>query len=128
MTPTSHTESFIIQTTDCISTLDTTLPDLLGTYILVQWMEITAAKLINTVLNTDERLTVGEHVDIHHAGMARLGETVTITATLTGHDKKHARFTIEAYNGNKRIATAEHTRTIIPRKLLERMMHGHTKS
>ncbi len=122
MTPASHTESFTVHPTDCISTLDPTLPDLLGTYILVQWMEITAAKLINTVLNTNERLTVGEHVDIHHTGMARLGETVTITATLTEHDKKHARFTIEAYNDGKLIATAEHTRAIIPHKLLERMM------
>ncbi len=122
MTPTSHTESFTVQSTDCISTLDPALPDLLGTYILVQWMEITAAKLINTVLNTNERLTVGEHVDIHHTGMARLGENVTITAILVEQDKKHARFTIEAYNGDKLIATAEHTRAIIPRKLLERMM------
>ena len=122
MTPASHTESFTVQSTDCISTLDPTLPDLLGTYILVQWMEITAAKLINGILNTDERLTVGEHVDIHHTGMTRLGENVTVTATLIGQDKKHARFTIEAYNGDKRIATAEHTRAIIPHKLLYRMM------
>ncbi len=122
MTPTSHTESFTVHPTDCISTLDPTLPDLLGTYILVQWMEITAAKLINSVLNSDERLTVGEHVDIHHTGMAKLGESVTITATLVEHDTKHARFTLEARNNGKLIATAEHQRTIIPRKLLDRMM------
>ncbi len=122
MTPASHTESFTVHPTDCISTLDPTLPDLLGTYILVQWMEITAAKLINTILNTDDRLTVGEHVDIHHTGMARLGETVTVTATLVEQDKKHASFSIEARNDEKLIATAEHQRTIIPRKLLERMM------
>ena len=113
---------FTVHTSDCIRTLDPTLPDLLGTYILVQWMEITAAKLINGVLNTGERLTVGEHVDIHHTGMAKIEESVTITATLIEHDKKHAQFTIEAYNGDKRIATAEHRRAIIPRKLLERMM------
>ena len=122
MTPVTHTETFTVHAADCISTLDPTLPDLLGTYILVQWMEITAAKLINAVLDTKERLTVGEHVDIHHTEMARMGDTVTVTATLVEHDKKHAHFTLEAHSNDKRIATATHQRAIILRKLLDRMM------
>ena len=122
MTPTTHTETFTVHAADCISALDPTLPDLLGTYILVQWMEITAATLINTILNTQDHLTVGEHVDIHHTGMARMGDTVTVTATLVEHNKKHAHFTLEAHSNDKPIATAKHQRAIIPRKLIDRMM------
>jgi len=122
MTPITHTETFTVHAADCINALDPSLPDLLGTYILVQWMEITAAKLMNTVLDTKERLTVGEHVDIHHTGMARMGDTVTATATLIEHETKHAHFTIEAHSNDKRIATATHQRAIISRKLIDRMM------
>ena len=42
-----YEESFIAETDDCISAIKSTLPDILGTYSILKWMEIVSAKLIN---------------------------------------------------------------------------------
>ena len=119
----SHTQTFVVEPHDCISLLDPTLPDLLGTYILVKWMEITAATQLTELIDPD-RISVGAHVDIQHTGMAKLDDTVMITSRLITHDKKHATFSIEARHDNKVIATATHLRTIVPKKLLDRIIRS----
>jgi len=35
-----YSEAFIVEDKDCISEINDTLPKLLGTYIIVKWMEI----------------------------------------------------------------------------------------
>jgi predicted thioesterase len=116
-----HTQTFVVEPHDCINLLDPTLPDLLGTYILVKWMEITAATQLGHLIDSN-RISVGARVDIEHTGMAKLGDTIRITSRLIAHDDKNAAFAIKAHLGDKQIATADHRRTILPKKLLGRMM------
>ena len=119
----SHTQTFVVEPHDCISQLDPALPDLLGTYILVKWMEIASATQLGYFIDSN-RISVGARVDIEHTGMAKLDDTVMITSRLITHDKKHATFSIEARQDNKVIATATHLRTIIPKKLIDRMIRS----
>ena len=78
----SYSEKFIIKEQDCISEISNELPSVLGTYILVKWMEIVSAKLINKKIDTQKYITMGKRVDITHSGMAKKSEEITIEAIL----------------------------------------------
>jgi len=113
--------TFRVEAQDCISDIDTTLPNVLGTYTLVKWMEIVSARLINRHLDTERHLSVGKQIDIHHTGMVKLGETVTIVSRLETQERKEATFHISATVGDREIATANHVRGIIPLRVIARM-------
>ncbi len=113
------TEIFTVDRNDCISDISVDLPDLLGTYILVKWMEIVSAKLaIDTI--DENYITVGKSIDIQHMGMAKKGDKVSIRSKLIKKEKKKLTFSIVAKLNNTQIAEAKHTRIIISKKIVER--------
>ncbi|RUM33208.1 MAG: hypothetical protein DSY58_09415 [Desulfobulbus sp.] len=114
-------EIFQVTPADCISAIDDSLPSLLGTYILVKWMEIVSAKNSNRQLD-DRHLTVGERITIEHTGMAVPGEDVTILSVLERQEKRKIYFRLEAVCKGKTIATGTHKRAVLPLKILKRMM------
>ncbi len=117
-----YKEKFIVEENDCISDISSVLPSVLGTYILVKWMETVSARLINKQLDTQKQITMGKRVDIEHSGMAKLGEEVMIEATIVEQSKREVLFNVVAMLGEKEIARATHTRVVISKKAVAKMM------
>ena len=118
----SYSEAFIVKETDCISEINSELPSVLGTYILVKWMETVSARLINKQLDTQKQMTMGKRVDIEHNGMAKLGNEVMVEATIIEQSKREVLFNVVAMLGDKKIAKATHTRVMISKKAVAKMM------
>ena len=118
----SYSEAFIVKETDCILEINSELPSVLGTYILVKWMETVSARLINKQIDTQKQMTMGKRVDIEHNGMAKLGEDVMIEATIVEQSKREVLFNVVAMLGEKEIARATHTRVVISKKAVAKMM------
>ncbi len=114
-----YSEIFTVEENDCISKIDTSLPNLLGTYTLVKWMEIVCAKSINRKLN-NQFITVGKKVSIEHTDMVKLNESVEIISLIIDEGKRNIKFEIEAISNGKIIATASHHRIKIPVKIISR--------
>ncbi len=106
---------------DCISAIDARLPALLGTYTIVKWMEITAAKLAQASLDKNH-ITVGQNINITHTGMVAEGEKVTIEAIFLKQQKRNLLFKTTAFTKKEIIAQAEHTRIIVPKRIIERQL------
>ena len=117
-----YKEKFIVEENDCISDISSVLPSVLGTYILVKWMETVSARLINKQIDTQKQMTMGKRVDIEHSGMAKLGEEVIIEATIVEQSKREVLFNVVAMLGEKEIARATHTRVVISKKAVAKMM------
>ena len=87
--------------------------DVLSTPSLVAFMENAAKNYLNNFL-PQELGSVGSNININHLAPTLIGNTITITGKVTGIIKdKIINFSIEAYEGNKKIGTANHTRVII---------------
>lgn len=88
--------------------------DVLSTPALLGLMEDTSIKA------TDDRLpkgftTVGFAVDgLRHIAPTSVGGKVTVKSELTNVDKNKLTYTIEAYEGDKKIGVASHRRAVIP--------------
>ncbi len=88
--------------------------DVLSTPALLGLMEDTSIKA------TDERLpkgftTVGFAVDgLRHIAPTSIGGKVTVKAELTSIDKNKLSYSIEAFEGEKKIGFANHRRAVIP--------------
>lgn len=88
--------------------------DVLSTPALLGLMEDTSIRA------TDEKLpkgftTVGFAVDgLRHIAPTAIGGKVTVKAELTGIDKNKLSYSIEAYEGEKKIGFANHRRAVIP--------------
>lgn len=87
--------------------------DVLSTPSLVAFMENAAKNYLNNFL-PQELGSVGSNININHLAPTLIGNTITITGKVTEIIKdKIINFSIEAYEGNKKIGTANHTRVII---------------
>ena len=87
--------------------------DVLSTPSLVAFMENAAKNYLNNFL-PQELGSVGSNININHLAPTLIGNTITITGKVTEIIKdKIIHFSIEAYEGNKKIGTANHTRVII---------------
>jgi len=117
-----YKEIFTVKPEDCISEISPDLPSLLGTYMLVKWMEIVSAKNINQSIDKNKYLTVGEQVCIAHTGMVKEGQKVEIVSTIVTEEKREILFEIKAICNKRTIATATHKRIKIPLKLLEKIV------
>ena len=118
---TNFSRIFHVKERDCISAINDTLPPLLGTYVLVKWMEIVCAENIKRLL-PETQITVGEKITIEHTGMVRIREDVQICTTLKKQEKRKVKFTFAVTCQEKTIATGSHERVIILQKIINRMM------
>lgn len=116
-----YREAFRVEKNDCISNVDNSLPNLLGTYTLVKWMELVSAKNIKKILPKGY-LTVGEKVNIDHIGMVKLGEVVEVVSTVVLNNGKKVLFNIKAEVNQKTIARATHQQAFVSRKFIKRIM------
>ena len=108
----SLTLSFNVDDEDLISAIDSRLPPVLGTYVIVKWAEITSSKLVLPDI-LDSQLTVGVRVDIKHFGLASIGNIVNIESNVTSVKGNIIGFEINVKTQKETIATLKHSRALI---------------
>ena len=116
----NYSEAFVVTPKDCKSDIDSSLPAILGTYIVVKWMEIVCAKNINRKID-EKHITVGKEFSIKHIGMAQVGDSIDIISKIEHKDDRKTKFVIVAKLGDTIIAEATHKRVIIPISMLEKL-------
>ena len=87
--------------------------DVLATPSLVAFMENAAKNYLNSFL-TEELGSVGSNININHIAPTLVGKKIIITGKITQVIKdKIIIFSLEAFENDKKIGDAEHTRVII---------------
>lgn len=96
--------------------------DVLSTPSLVAFMENAAKIYLNNFL-PQELGSVGSNININHIAPTLIGNSITVRGKITEVIKeKKIKFSIEAYEKDKKIGDAEHTRVIINNtKFLEKL-------
>ena len=90
--------------------------DVLATPSLVAFMENAAKNYLNTFL-TEDLGRVGSNININHIATTIVDKEITINGEITKIIKeKIIIFSLEAYENDKKIGDAEHTRVIINNK------------
>ena len=90
--------------------------DVLATPSLVAFMENAAKHYLNTFL-TEDLGSVGSNININHIAPTLVNKEITINGEITKIIKeKIIIFSLEAYENDKKIGDAEHTRVIINNK------------
>ena len=94
----------------------------LSTPSLVAFMENAAKNYLNKFL-PEEMGSVGSNININHIAPTLIGKSITVRGKITEVIKeKIIKFSIEAYEKDKKIGDAEHTRVIINNtKFLEKL-------
>ena len=94
----------------------------LSTPSLVAFMENAAKNYLNKFL-PEGMGSVGSNINIDHIAPTIIGNSITVRGKITEVIKeKIIKFSIEAYEANKKIGNAEHTRVIINnKKFLEKI-------
>jgi len=112
-------ETYSVNEEDLISAIHYNLPNVLGTYNIVKWAEITSAKvLLNNLIDDD--LSVGIRIDIKHTGIALLNQSVQISAEITSIRGQLIGFDIEVVSEEEKIASIKHSRVIISKASLDK--------
>ena len=87
--------------------------DVLATPSLVAFMENAAKNYLNSFL-TEDLGSVGSNININHIAPTLVGKKIIITGKITQVIKdKIVIFSLEAFENDKKIGDAEHTRVII---------------
>lgn len=90
--------------------------DVLATPSLVAFMENATKNYLNTFL-TEDLGSVGSNININHIAPTLVDKEITINGEITKIIKeKIIIFSLEAYENDKKIGDAEHTRVIINNK------------
>ena len=87
--------------------------EVLGTPSLVAFMENAAKEYLNTFL-PEELGSVGSNININHIAPTLVGKEITVQGKITEIIKeKIIIFSLEAFEADKKIGDAAHTRVII---------------
>lgn len=78
----SLSENYNVTSKDLISDIDSSLPNVLGTYQIVKWAEITSGKILYNVLPED-KLSVGMKIEIKHSGISLEGADIQVKSTVS---------------------------------------------
>lgn len=88
-----------------------------STVAMVYHMEWVSRKIILPFLEDHEE-GMGGAVTLKHVSPSPLGSTVTLTATLTGHERGKVITDVKAYNDAGLIGKGEVTQIILPKKVI----------
>jgi fluoroacetyl-CoA thioesterase len=87
-------------------------PEVLATSRMIGLMEVSAARLMKSLLNPGE-LSVGVGVNIKHFAPTPVDEEVTVVSVFEGMDNKLYLFKIDVYDRAGKVASGTHTRAIV---------------
>lgn len=95
-----------------ISRSNERLPSILSTPAMIQFMEITAGKLIRPHL-PDDWISVGVLVNVRHLAPTPEGAKVRIRATVTAVEDERITFSVEAFDEVEKIGDGTHTQALV---------------
>lgn len=101
-----------VATKDTAKTVKSGTLEVLATPVLSALMEEAAVKAITPFLPPDET-TVGGYIALTHKAPTKVGDHVTVIATVTKIDGRKIHYHITAKDTQKDIGEAEHTRFIV---------------
>ena len=101
-----------VTTKDTAKTVKSGTLEVLATPVLSALMEEAAVKAITPFLPPDET-TVGGYIALTHKAPTKVGDRVTVIATVTKIDGRKIHYHITAKDTQKDIGEAEHTRFIV---------------
>lgn len=115
-------ESYVIKNENSAENMGSGDLAVLSTPSLVAFMENAAKNYLNKFL-PKEMGSVGSNINIDHIAPTLIGNSITVRGKITEVIKeKIIKFSIEAYEKDKKIGDAEHTRVIINNtKFLEKL-------
>ena len=115
-------ESYVIKNENSAENMGSGDLAVLSTPSLVAFMENAAKNYLNKFL-PEEMGSVGSNININHIAPTLIGKSITGRGKITEVIKeKKIKFSIEAYEKDKKIGDAEHTRVIINNtKFLEKL-------
>lgn len=115
-------ESYVIKNENSAENMGSGDLAVLSTPSLVAFMENAAKNYLNKFL-PKEMGSVGSNININHIAPTLIGNSITVRGKITEVIKeKIIKFSIEAYEKDKKIGEAEHTRVIINNtKFLEKL-------
>jgi len=115
-------ESYVIKNENSAENMGSGDLAVLSTPSLVAFMENAAKNYLNKFL-PEEMGSVGSNININHIAPTLIGNSITVRGKITEVIKeKIIKFSIEAYEKDKKIGDAEHTRVIINNtKFLEKL-------
>ncbi len=88
-------------------------PSVLSSPAMIGLLERTCVELLTPFMDQNEQ-TVGFHVDVKHLAPTKIGQSITITATLEEIENKRFRFAVEAVNDQGvKIGAGIHRRALI---------------
>lgn len=106
-------ESYVVKNEDSAENMGSGDLAVLSTPSLVAFMENAAKNYLNKFL-PEEMGSVGSNINIDHIAPTLIGNSITVRGKITEVVKeKNIKFSIEAYEKDKKIGNAEHTRVII---------------
>ena len=115
-------ESYVVKNENSAENMGSGDLAVLSTPSLVAFMENAAKNYLNKFL-PEELGSVGSNININHIAPTLIGKSITVRGKITEVIKeKKIKFSIEAYEKDKKIGNAEHTRVIINNtKFLEKL-------
>lgn len=115
-------ESYVIKNENSAENMGSGDLAVLSTPSLVAFMENAAKNYLNKFL-PEEMGSVGSNININHIAPTLIGNSITVRGKINEVIKeKIIKFSIEAYEKDKKIGEAEHTRVIINNtKFLEKL-------
>ena len=115
-------ESYVVKNEDSAENMGSGDLAVLSTPSLVAFMENAAKNYLNKFL-PEEMGSVGSNINIDHIAPTLIGNSITVRGKITEVVKeKIIKFSIEAYEKDKKSGNAEHTRVIINNtKFLEKL-------
>lgn len=115
-------ESYVIKNENSAENMGSGDLAVLSTPSLVAFMENAAKNYLNKFL-PEEMGSVGSNININHIAPTLIGNSIIVRGKITEVIKeKIIKFSIEAYEKDKKIGEAEHTRVIINNtKFLEKL-------
>ena len=106
-------ESYVVKNENSAEIMGSGDLAVLSTPPLVAFMENAAKNYLNKFL-PEEMGSVGSNINIDHIAPTLIGNSITVRGKITEVIKeKIIKFSIEAYEKDKKIGNAEHTRVII---------------
>jgi len=114
-------DRYHITSDDLVSAIHQSLPNVLATYTIVKWAEITSAKLLMSHLK-DNELSLGIRVDIKHTGVSLLDDNIIIRSSVVGLKGSMVSFEITAEDSKEVVAKIKHVRIITEAKNLDKKM------
>ncbi|AEC02770.1 thioesterase family protein [Parasphaerochaeta coccoides] len=112
--------------TNMATIYDDRLLEVFATPQMIAFMELSASSLLEDYME-EGQASVGAGVDIRHTSATPEGMDVTITATVTGIDRRRVDFAVEARDACGQVGSGVHTRFIVDREAFMKKTMEKTK-